>query len=90
MRNKETTMKNKDITLANEYWKNASKHTKDQMFNTIKKCASAGRIWTFATLEDKDKLSTYRVLASKMGYTMGTWMLRKNEVTATATLKKTI
>ena len=87
---KETTMKNKDIALAKTYWNNASKSTHDQMIKTIKTSAIVGRIWTFATLENKDKLSTYRVLASKMGYTMGTWLLRDNNLTATATIKKTI
>jgi len=90
MKRKETTMKNKDITLANEYWKNASKNKKDQMFKTIKKSAIVGRMVIFASLDDKAKLSTYRVLASKMGYTMGTWLLRDNNLTATATIKKTI
>lgn len=81
-------MKNKDNTLANEYWKNASKNKKDQMFKTIKKALVEGRIVLFATLEDKAKLSAYRVLAGKMGLTMGTWLLRKNELTATATIKR--
>ena len=82
-------MKNKDIAIATEYWNSASKHTHDQMIKTIKNAAKTGRIWTFADLENKDKLSTYRVLASKMGYTMGTWWLRDNNLTATATIKKT-
>ena len=89
MKNKENKMTNKDIKLANEFWANASKHKKDQMFKSIKKAAIEGRIVLFATLEDKAKLSAYRVLATKMGFTLGTWMLRKNELTAIATIKKT-
>ena len=89
MKSKENKMTNKDIKLANEFWANASKHKKDQMFKSLKKAAIDGRIVLFATLEDKAKLSTYRVLATKMGFTMGAWMLRKNELTAIATIKKT-
>ena len=77
-----------DTTLANEYWKNASKHKKDQMFKTIKKSAIKGRISLFASLEDKAKLSAYRVLATKMGFKCGTWLLRENNLTAIMTITK--
>ena len=88
MRNKETTMKNKDITLANEFWANASKNKKDQMFKSIKKAAIVGRMVIFASLDDKAKLSAYRVLATKMGFKCGTWLLRENNLTAIMTVTK--
>ena len=88
MRNKETTMKNKDITLANEFWANASKNKKDQMFKSIKKAAIVGRMVIFASLDDKAKLSAYRVLATKMGFKCGTWLLRENTLTANMTITK--
>ena len=88
MRNKETTMKNKDIALANECWANASKNKKDQMFKSIKKAAIVGRMVIFASLDDKAKLSAYRVLATKMGFKCGTWLLRENNLTAIMTVTK--
>ena len=81
-------MKNKDITLANEFWANASKNKKDQMFKSIKKAAIVGRMVIFASLDDKAKLSAYRVLATKMGFKCGTWLLRENNLTAIMTVTK--
>ena len=81
-------MKNKDITIATEYWNNASKGTHDQMIKTIKTSAIVGRICTFATLENKDKLSCYRVLGTKMGYKCGDWSLDKINLIAIMTVTK--
>ena len=86
---KETTMKNNsEFALARTYWNNASKHTHDQMIKSIKEAAVKGRMVTFATLENKDKLSAYRVLAQKMGFKCGTWLLRENNLTAIMTVTK--
>jgi len=74
---KETTMKNKDTELAKTYWNNASKQTHDQMIKSMKEAAVNGRMVTFATLENKDKLSCYRVLGTKLGFKCGAWKLDK-------------
>jgi hypothetical protein len=85
---KDQDMKNKDIELAKTYWNNASKGTHDQMIKSMKDAANKGRMVTFATLDDKAKLSAYRVLGTKMGYKCGTWLLRDNNLTAIMTVTK--
>jgi hypothetical protein len=82
MRDKNTNtkaqdMKNKDTELAKTYWNNASKGVHNQMIKSIKEAAINGRMFTFATLENKDKLSCYRVLGTKLGYKCGTWKIDK-------------
>ena len=88
MRNKETTMNNNDKTLAKEYFSTAPKGMKEVMVRTIKRSLPTGHISLFATIENKAKLSAYRVLGTKMGFNCGTWLLRENNLTAIMTVTK--
>ena len=75
-----------DITLTNEYFANAPEGMKEVMVKTIKRSLTKGRITLFATIEDKAKLSAYRVVAKEMSITIGQWLIRSTSGTATATI----
>jgi hypothetical protein len=83
-----TDMKNKDTELAKTYWNNADKGVHNQMIKSMKEAAIKGRMFTFATLENKDKLSCYRELGRKLGYKCGEWKLDKINLIAIMTVTK--
>ena len=78
-----------DITLTNEYFANAPEGMKEVMVKTIKRSLAKGQITLFATIEDKAKLSAYRVVAKEMSITIGQWLIRSTSGTATATVVTT-
>jgi hypothetical protein len=79
-------MKTKDIKLANDFFATAPKGARETIVKIIKKSVPAGRVCMFATLENKAKLSAYRVVANEIGLELGDWHLRSRSGTAIAKL----
>ena len=75
-----------DTTLTTEYLANAPEGMKEVMVKTIKRSLAKGQITLFATIEDKAKLSAYRVVAKEMNITIGQWVIRSTTGTATAVI----
>ena len=73
-----------DKHLAKRFFSTAPAGMSAVMMNTIKRSLPSGEIVLFATLEDKAKLSAYRVIAKDMNITIGQWLLRSTTGTATA------
>jgi len=81
-------MKTIDTKLSRQFFSTAPHGTRDGMKKIINRSLPSGEISLFATIENKAKLSAFRVVASEMGIELGDWLIRPLPGTATAKLTK--
>ena len=82
-----------DKQHAANYFATAPKGMVNTMQEIIRKSVVKGSIGMFADMsgytdKDKNKLSAYRVVAAKMGITIGQWVLNRETGVARATITR--
>lgn len=87
----------KDLTYSGKFWEKKSgglkKDLKQAMMTNIEKAGKEGELHLFVgqkgiALDDKEKLSAYRVLAQQMGYEISEYKYNKGADTVTAKIRK--
>jgi len=77
-------MKNKDIEYAERYFLNAPNSMRDTIVKIITNAVPTGQVCIFGSIDNKEKLSAYRVVANEMGIQLGDWLIRNHAGTAIA------